>query len=338
MPLTQKRLFRLIALNTVIVIVLVLSIVLAKKIAGHSSSTVSERILTTPEVETTSPTTPLVQPTETIQPSPQPSPREVLEPTGPIDIKKLRAKNAKVSVHAVELGENYWSIASDNDIDIYTLIGANPDLPFKASLGHPVNILSQRGVLHVVTKGEDTRSISALYKIDEKSLKNENGISWWHGLNTGDVLFVPNAKPIVMNGEWKNYFSRRGIFGVPFANWGKGWTSGFGWRTDPITGERRIHKGVDFRAKYGDSVFAAGSGKVIFAGVSGGYGNLIQIKHPNGYITMYGHLSKIFVKAGHKVRRGELIGRVGATGRVTGPHLHFEIRKNGVAIDPMLLI
>jgi murein DD-endopeptidase MepM/ murein hydrolase activator NlpD len=95
---------------------------------------------------------------------------------------------------------------------------------------------------------------------------------------------------------------------------------------------------MDFRAKYGEAVYAAASGRVIFAGVSGGYGNLIQVKHSNGYITFYGHLSKIYVKQGQKVRRGVLIGRVGATGRVTGPHLHFEIRKNGKAINPLPLI
>jgi len=140
-----------------------------------------------------------------------------------------------------------------------------------------------------------------------------------------------------MTKQWKDYFSRRGIFGTPFSQWAS-WTSSFGLRTDPITGEEQTHKGIDLRAKFGVSVYASASGRVQFTGVAGGYGNLIQIKHKDGYVTYYGHLSKILVKSGQKVRRGTLIGKVGATGRVTGPHLHFEIRKNGKALDPLALI
>jgi murein DD-endopeptidase MepM/ murein hydrolase activator NlpD len=189
-----------------------------------------------------------------------------------------------------------------------------------------------------VAKGEKLESIAELYQAKPEDLKKENGISWWHGLKVGDVLFIPGAKPSRMDEKWRSYFSHRGFFGMPFASWGRGWTSKFGKRTDPLTGEKGFHRGVDFKATYGVSVFAAASGRVIFAGVSGGYGNLIQIRHAEGYLTYYGHLSKILVKQGQRVRRGQLIGKVGATGRVTGPHLHFEIRKNGKAIDPLPLI
>ncbi|HEY5038286.1 MAG TPA: M23 family metallopeptidase, partial [bacterium] len=231
----------------------------------------------------------------------------------PVDLSRLLCKKIKVVVHKIESGENYWSIAKDNSIDLNTLIGANPGMPFKASINQPLNVPSLKGVLHVVGKAESLSSIASEYKIDQKVIKGENGLSWWKRLHPGDVLFIPNVKAIRMTAEWRKYFGQRGMFGVPFANWGKGWTSGFGWRTDPITGEEKLHKGMDFKAKYGDSVFAAGNGRVIFAGVSGGYGNLIQIKHSNGYLTYYGHLSKIYMKSGQKVRRGTLIGRVGAT-------------------------
>ena len=254
------------------------------------------------------------------------------------DLKRLRALKMAATVHKVEMGENYWLIANDNNVTINTLLGANPGMPFKASIDQPVVLMSRKGVLHRVEKGEKLEQIAALYKVDEKTLKDENGITWWKGIKEGDILFVPDVKPIRMIKEWKDYFASRGFFGIPFAGWGKGWTSSFGYRTDPITGEQKLHKGMDFKAKYGESVFAAAAGKVIFAGVSGGYGNLIQIRHANGYLSYYGHLSKVLVKQGHKVRRGELIGKVGATGRVTGPHLHFEIRKNGKAINPLPLI
>jgi len=255
-----------------------------------------------------------------------------------IDLDRFRGKTAKVTVHLVKKGENFWTIRTDYGIDLYTLIGANPSLPFAASVNQKLNILSETGTLHTTAKGESPASIAALYKVDEKKLKADNGLSWFSGLREGDVLFVAGAKPLRMTAQWNNYFSRRGIFGIPFAGWGKGWTSGFGVRKDPLTGAVKKHKGMDFKAGYGEQVYAAAGGRVVFAGVSGGYGNLVQIAHGNGYLTYYGHLSTIQVKQGQKVKRGQGIGKVGATGRVTGPHLHFEIRKNGVALDPLLLI
>ena len=253
-----------------------------------------------------------------------------------IDLKRLRDPKALAEVHQVEDGENWWTLASDYKIDVNTLIGANPNLPMKARINRPVNILAGKGVLHTVQKGETILTIAALYKAEPKNLEKINDIHWWwwKALKPGDVLFIPGVKPIRMAQEWISYYSKRGIFGDPLGRWGI-ITSPFGKRSDPLTGDVRHHSGLDLRAKYGDKVYAARGGRVIFTGISGGYGNLIQIAHGNGYITFYGHLSKILVKQGDKVRRGQLIGRVGATGRVTGPHLHFEIRKNGYAVDPL---
>ncbi len=252
------------------------------------------------------------------------------------DLKRLRDPKALVEVHKVEDGENWWSIASDYKIDVPTLIGANPNLPIKARINRAVVILSEKGVLHTVLKGETLGSIAALFKTDTKILQKINVIEWWwwNRLRIGDVLFIPGAKPLLMAQEWRDYFSKRGIFGDPLGRWGV-ITSPFGKRYDPLNGDVRHHSGLDLRAKYGDSVYAAAGGRVIFTGISGGYGNLIQIAHGNGFITLYGHLSKILIQQGQKVRRGQLIGKVGATGRVTGPHLHFEIRKNGKAVDPL---
>lgn len=254
-----------------------------------------------------------------------------------INPQKLISKTVKVTVHTVQMGENYWTIAKNNNIDILTLIGANPAMPFRAKIKQAMNILSRKGVLHPVAKGEDLSKIALDYGVDEKTLRSENGIHWWHSLHEGDVVFIPNAKPLLMIKEWKDYFSRRGIFGDPLGHWEK-INSPFGVRTDPLTGDVRHHGGVDLHAKYGDPVYAAANGKVVFTGVSGGYGNLIVVAHGNGYQTYYGHLSKIYAKVGQHVHRGTIIGRVGATGRVTGPHLHFEIRKDGRAQDPLLYI
>ncbi len=115
-------------------------------------------------------------------------------------------------------------------------------------------------------------------------------------------------------------------------------SSGFGARNDPFLGRPAMHTGVDFRAPMGYPAPAALSGRVIAAGWEGGYGNMVDIDHGNGIVTRYGHLSAIKVKVGESVKTGQLIGRVGSTGRSTGTHLHYEIRVNGRAIDPMTYI
>ncbi|HEV3240569.1 MAG TPA: M23 family metallopeptidase [Casimicrobiaceae bacterium] len=114
-----------------------------------------------------------------------------------------------------------------------------------------------------------------------------------------------------------------------------GWlSSSFGWRIDPFTGQKSFHEGLDFPSEAGTPIAAAASGKVIFADVQAQYGKLIEIDHGNGLITRYAHCSMLFVKEGDLVVRGQRIAAVGATGRATGPHLHFEVRLNGVPQNP----
>lgn len=115
-------------------------------------------------------------------------------------------------------------------------------------------------------------------------------------------------------------------------------TSGFGIRRDPKTGGRAFHAGQDFGAPTGTSVVAPSEGVVAFAGWQSGYGKVIKIRHGLGFETVYGHLSDIKVSVGDRVRRGQRIGNVGSTGRSTGPHLHYEIRHNGDAINPARFI
>lgn len=112
-------------------------------------------------------------------------------------------------------------------------------------------------------------------------------------------------------------------------------TSPYGWRTHPIWGTQRYHSGVDIGADYGDSVRAADGGVVIYADWMGGYGKAVIIDHGNGISTLYGHNSQLLVSEGQRVRKGEVISRVGSTGDSTGPHLHFEVRQNGSPVDPM---
>jgi murein DD-endopeptidase MepM/ murein hydrolase activator NlpD len=114
-----------------------------------------------------------------------------------------------------------------------------------------------------------------------------------------------------------------------------GWmSSGFGRRVDPITGRMAWHAGADFAGKPGSDVVAVASGVVTFAGERNGYGRMIEINHGAGYITRYGHHDELLVAAGDVVKKGQVIGRMGSTGRSTGPHVHFEVLKDGRQVDP----
>ena len=111
-------------------------------------------------------------------------------------------------------------------------------------------------------------------------------------------------------------------------------SSPFGYRTHPVTGRYTLHTGIDIAASSGTTVVASRNGKVVSAGYSGSYGNLIVISHGNGIETAYAHLSSINVRVGETVSQGQMIGKVGTTGRSTGPHLHFEVRINGTPVNP----
>jgi murein DD-endopeptidase MepM/ murein hydrolase activator NlpD len=114
-----------------------------------------------------------------------------------------------------------------------------------------------------------------------------------------------------------------------------GWmSSGFGRRADPITGRLAWHAGVDFAGKPGSDVVAVASGVVTFAGSRSGYGRVIDINHGGGYVTRYGHNQQLLVGVGDLVKKGQTIARMGSTGRSTGPHVHFEVLKDGAQVNP----
>jgi len=112
--------------------------------------------------------------------------------------------------------------------------------------------------------------------------------------------------------------------------------SGFGYRIDPIYKTPRFHAGLDFAAPQGTPIYATANGVIKIAGNSGnGYGNYVVINHGYGYQTLYGHMFKVKAKVGQKVKRGEIIGYVGNTGKSTGPHCHYEVHINGREVDPV---
>ncbi|WP_052121535.1 M23 family metallopeptidase [Inquilinus limosus] len=112
-------------------------------------------------------------------------------------------------------------------------------------------------------------------------------------------------------------------------------SSPFGYRIHPITGVETLHAGLDLVAPRGTPIFATGSGRVLRAGVAGGYGNLVEIQHAEGLVTRYGHMDSIAVTEGQAVTAGTVLGTLGSTGDSTGPHVHYEVRRGGQPVDPM---
>jgi len=114
-----------------------------------------------------------------------------------------------------------------------------------------------------------------------------------------------------------------------------GWLSStYGYRADPFTGERAMHRGVDIANRYGAPAYAASAGIVVFAGRTRDFGYMVEIAHGYGYLTRYGHLASLAVRAGDEVTTGQLLGRIGSTGRSTGPHLHYEVHRFGRHLNP----
>jgi murein DD-endopeptidase MepM/ murein hydrolase activator NlpD len=135
---------------------------------------------------------------------------------------------------------------------------------------------------------------------------------------------------------WESLSERQSLMsGTPSIKPARGWfTSKFGYRVSPFTGRPVMHNGLDIAAPPGSPISAPADGVVSFAGYDPGYGKLVSIDHGYGVVTRFGHTSQIFVEVGQKIHRRDVIAAVGNTGRSTGPHCHYEVRVNGVPVDP----
>ena len=130
--------------------------------------------------------------------------------------------------------------------------------------------------------------------------------------------------------------SERTVAGRPIV---KGWMSSeYGMRTDPFHGDKRWHGGVDFAGRWGSDIIAVASGVVTWSGERSGYGKMVEINHSDGFVTRYAHNSENIAQLGAIVKKGELIAKMGSSGRSTGPHVHFEVYKNGRTVDPATYI
>lgn len=141
--------------------------------------------------------------------------------------------------------------------------------------------------------------------------------------------------------ELQEYFEdQRSLLASTPSIWpARGWvTSDFGSRMDPYTAERKMHQGIDIATPHGQPVYSPSDGTVVFVGTEGGYGKVLVLDHGYGVKTRYGHVSEIFVRQGDRIRRGDKVAAVGNTGRSTGPHLHYEVRVNGIPENPRKFI
>ncbi len=236
-------------------------------------------------------------------------------------------------VYTIKKGDNFWKIAKVRGYTIDTIVGTNPHLEkIVCYVNEKIILPSQGGSLHQVEENETVQTIALDYGVKARNILDANVINPRWGIIPGMWLFVPGAKPRQLTEEMHDQYSRRSLFRSPLAG---RYSSFFGKRIHPVLGFSKFHNGVDIACPRHTWVGAAASGTVIYAGRGGAIGNYIKIDHHNGYKTVYGHLSKIYVRVGQHIRRGQLIGRSGATGRVTGPHLHFTIYKHDRAVNPM---
>lgn len=263
----------------------------------------------------------------------------------------LMTSSEEMKTHTVEVGESFWTIAKIYGMTVEELTAANADKdPSKLQIGDEIKLLVPKSLITVATKSEVqyTERIKyetaieyndKMYKTEKKTkvsgvsgeksvVANEikhNGIVVDKEIISEEVLKEPVTEVIIRGTQEPPKTVATGTFIVPTRG---SISSRYGMRNGSM------HQGIDYAAKTGTPINAADGGKIVFAGYKGNYGYLVEIDHGNGFKTRYAHCSKILVSVGDKVYKGQHIANVGNTGRSTGPHLHFEVLKNGKNYNP----
>ena len=236
----------------------------------------------------------------------------------------------KYEEYTIGEGENLTTISRKIGVNLDTLVSVNKITNAnKLKPGQKIIIPNINGLLYTIKQNENIEEVASKYDIQLNRILAFNKIDEISDIEIGDDIFLPGAKYTL--DERIEKFGQ--MFSLPVTV--TRISSLFGYRVHPITKVRTKHTGVDIPGSLNTPVYAARKGKVIFAGYSGGYGNLVIVRHDKGYTTYYGHLNKITTKIGANVGVGVMIGRMGSTGNSTGSHLHFEVRRNGEALNPI---
>lgn len=232
----------------------------------------------------------------------------------------------QISVYVVHEGDTLSQIAEMFNVTVNTIKWGNDLKSNTLKVGETLVILPISGVRHTVLKGDTIDSIAKKYKGDKDEIMAYNNLKSDEALVVGSIVIVPDGEvvPVVTATSMTSRTSSASSALKEYV----------GYYLRPIVGGRKtqgIHgyNAIDIAAPVGTSIMAAADGEVIISrtgGWNGGYGNYIVIKHPNGTQTLYSHNNANYVSAGDRVKQGDVIGTVGATGKVTGAHLHFEVR------------
>jgi murein DD-endopeptidase MepM/ murein hydrolase activator NlpD len=272
--------------------------------------------------------------------------------------EKIYAKENEATVIEVQPGDNLWNLSKKHGLSLDELIALNLEIdperifpgdklivkPFKPVLDVQIELENTviEAIPFPITQQKDNAMLSGEKKTLQEGVDGEKEVTYSIVMTNGyqTSLEVINEKIIkepvqaIIKVGTKTTVSRGGSVNYGVVQ-GKRISSSYGYRIHPITGKRTFHSGVDIAASHGNGVYAYSSGRVTEASYNSGYGNYIVIDHGNGLKTKYAHLSTKSVKAGQKVTTGQRIGSVGSTGRSTGPHLHFEVIKNGSTKNPL---
>lgn len=272
-----------------------------------------------------------------------------LDPTSPQNDLTLSAvpftiqpkkERRDVTKYAVKPGDNISVIAARFGITPDSLIWSNDKIeenPDALSVGQELLVPPVSGVLHLVERGETLQSIAARFKADPSAIFGDPFNQTIHDFKSSPPVLAVNAYIMVPGGSKPIVIRKVQYSATTPQNAIKG-TSNFQWPTAACISQFYYaqHPGIDLANSKGTAVVAADAGYVEFVGWdNSGYGNMILVNHGNGAITRYAHLSAFAVQGGDSVKKGQLIGRIGSTGRSTGPHLHFELIVNGVHRNPV---
>ena len=233
--------------------------------------------------------------------------------------------------YEIQSGDNLSTLSLRIGATLDTIVSVNKiSNAHKLMPGDSLSIPNRNGLLYTVKKNETLDEVSEKYEISVDRIISFNRIENSTDLLAGTDLFLPGARYTL-----EERIDRFGQFFILPIGRVYRISSAYGYRRDPVTGARRVfHKGVDMPGPLNSPIYAARGGTIIFAGWNGGYGNTIIIRHKDGYTSYYAHLNRITTAVGRKVAMGQQIGKMGSTGKSTGSHIHFEIRKYGVAINP----